>query len=73
VNIREASPFAVRAVCLSGQLFSQSSQEIGLDAIDKLELQNVKAESVNYRGRTAVCMTDAGAPDLGDAGHLALA
>jgi hypothetical protein len=42
------------AVCLSGRLPGQSSQEIRRDSIEKLELHHLKAEIVTYRGRAAV-------------------
>jgi len=41
-------------------------------ALAKLELHNVKAESVTYRGRGATRVTDTGAEGLGDAGRLAI-
>lgn len=41
-------------------------------AIDKFELRNVRAEPVTYIGREAIRITDTGAPDLGDAGLLAV-
>ena len=41
-------------------------------ALEKLELHNVKAESVTYRGRAATRVTDAGAEGLNDAGRLAI-
>ncbi len=50
--------------------FGQSSQEIGLSTLDKFELHNVKAESVTYRGHTAIRVTDAGAADVDDASGL---
>ena len=39
---------------------------------DRLDLRNVKAEAVNYKGRAAVRLTDAGAAELDDAGRLAI-
>ncbi len=51
---------------------AQSSQNVPGLSVDRLELRNVKAEAVNYKGRTAVRLIDAGAPDLGDAGRLAM-
>ena len=39
---------------------------------DRLDLRNVKAEAVNYKGRAAVRLTDAGAADLDDGGRLAI-
>lgn len=41
-------------------------------SLEKLELHNVKADSVTYRGRRATRVTDAGAEGLGDAGRLAI-
>lgn len=51
---------------------AQSSQNVPGLSVDHLELRNVKAEAVNYKGRPAVRLIDAGAPDLGDAGRLAI-
>lgn len=41
-------------------------------ALEKLELHNVKADSVSYRGRAAVRISDAGAPELDDGGRFAV-
>lgn len=41
-------------------------------ALEKLELHNVKVESVTYHGRAATRVTDAGAEGLDDAGRLAM-
>jgi hypothetical protein len=65
-------PFVLLATCLSGQLPGQSSQEVSLNAVDKLELHNVKADRVTYRGNAAVRIADAAATDVGDAGRLAV-
>jgi hypothetical protein len=51
--------------------FGQTAHEIALPAADKLELHNVKAETVNYQGRAAMRVTDAAAADVDDAGRLA--
>ncbi len=69
---RCAVPFVLLATCLSGQLPGQSSQEVSLNAVDKLELHNVKADRVTYRGNAAVRIADAAATDVGDAGRLAV-
>jgi hypothetical protein len=69
---RNASLIAVIAVCLSGQAVSQSPQEIRLNAIDNLELRNVKADFVTYRGRPAVRITDIAPPESGDDDRLAI-
>src|SRR5437764_253594 len=41
-------------------------------AVDQLELRNVKAETVNYKGKAAVRVIDAGPAQLDDAGRLAV-
>jgi hypothetical protein len=51
---------------------AQSGKNVPGLSVDHLELRNVKAETVNYKGRPAVRLIDAGAPDLGDAGRLAI-
>ena len=50
----------------------QEKQKAAGLALEKLELHNVKADSVSYRGRAAVRISDAGAQELGDAGRLAV-
>ena len=57
----------------SSLLSAQSPNSGGLERSPNLDLHNVKAESVTYLGRAALRVTDAGAPDLGDAGRLAIA
>jgi len=49
-----------------------SLSKLGLPSPDKLELHNVKAESVTYLGRDAVRIKDAGAANLDDAGRFAI-
>src|SRR5262245_32801016 len=51
---------------------AQSGKNVPGLSVDHLELRNVKAETVNYKGRPAIRLIDAGAPDLGDAGRLAI-
>jgi hypothetical protein len=58
--------FAIR------QPFAHWFQHAGLQSSEKLELHNVKAEPVTYLGHEAIRITDTGAPDLGDAGRLAV-
>lgn len=50
---------------------AQERQKAEPLALEKLELHNVKAEQVTYRGRAATRVTDAGAQGLDDAGRLA--
>jgi hypothetical protein len=45
---------------------------VSLNAADKLELHNVKADLVTFRGVAAVRIVDAAASDVGDAGRLAV-
>jgi hypothetical protein len=52
---------------------AQSAPNVPGIKVERLELRNVKAETVNYKGRPAVRLVDAGAPDLDDAGRLAIA
>lgn len=52
--------------------FAQQQQETKLLEVDKLELHSVKAEPVTYLGRAAIRITDAGTPDMDDAGRLAV-
>jgi len=60
------------AICFSGQLRGQSSQVVSLNAADKLETRNVKADLVTYRGVSALRITDSAASDVGDEGRLAI-
>ena len=46
------------------------AQVISLDAVDQLKLINVKAETVNFKGRKALRVSDAAAPGTGDEGRL---
>ena len=45
---------------------------VPIEPIARLNLQNVKAESVTYQGRAAVKLTDAGADGLPDGARLAV-
>src|SRR5438105_10215332 len=58
--------------CAALWLRAQSSQNVPQIAVERLELHNVKAEAINYKNRPAVRLSDVGAPDLGDAGRLAI-
>lgn len=69
---KDASFITFLAVCLTGHAISQSPQEIRLNAIDNLELRNVKADFLTYRDRAAVRITDIAPPDTGDEGRLAI-
>jgi len=51
---------------------AQATQNVPKLGVDQLELRNVKAEPVSYKGKDAVRLTDAGAPELDDAGRLAV-
>jgi len=48
------------------------AQTILLDSPDQLKLLNVKAESVTFKGRKALRVQDAAAPELGDEGRLVI-
>ena len=51
---------------------AQSSHSVPVLSVEQLELRYVKAETVTYQGRSGVRIVDVGAPDLGDAGRLAI-
>lgn len=51
---------------------AQSTQQVAGLSIDHMELRNVKAETVTYKGQSAVRLVDTGAHDLDDAGRLAI-
>jgi hypothetical protein len=51
---------------------AQSTQNVPTLSVDRLELRNVKGEAITYKGYPAVRLMDVGAPDLGDAGRLAI-
>jgi len=51
---------------------AQTNQNVPRLSVGNLELRNVKAKAVNYRARAAIQLIDRGAPDLGDAGRLAV-
>ena len=48
------------------------AQTVSLDAMDQLKLVNVKAETVNFKGRKALRVSDAAAPGTGDEGRLVI-
>lgn len=68
---RFALPLALLATCISGRLLCQSTHEVSLNAVDKLELRNVKADLVTYRGVAALRIADTATADVDDAGRLA--
>jgi hypothetical protein len=68
---RFALPLALLATCISGHLLCQPTHEVSLNAVDKLELRNVKADLVTYRGVAALRIADTAAADVDDAGRLA--
>jgi hypothetical protein len=72
MNRRRVSSIAILAVCLSGRLLGQSPQDIRLDAIEKLELHNLKANVVSYLGRAAVRIANTEAQDSGYGEGLAI-
>ena len=61
--------FGCLLLCSFGASFGQSVES---PRVDQLELHNVKADLESYQGRTAIRIVDVGAPDLGDAGRLAI-
>ena len=46
------------------------AQTISLGSPDQLKLVNVKAETINFKGRKALRVRDAAAPGIGDEGRL---
>ena len=62
---------AVVLLCPSTHLFGQAAKETGAIAPDKLELHNVKADALVYRGRAAVRIADPGNA-ASDAAQLAI-
>lgn len=66
--------FALAALLITSaaQSGSQERQKPVSLALDKLELHYVKAEQLNYLGRAAVRITDAGPEGLDDAGRFAI-
>ncbi|MGA8089494.1 MAG: hypothetical protein WCA10_19645 [Terracidiphilus sp.] len=69
---RYAVSLAILAVCLSGQMYGQASREVSLNAVDRLKLQNVKADQVTYRGVPALRVVDTAPASVDDAGRLAI-
>jgi len=67
-----AVSLVVMAVCLSGRMYGQTAREVSLNTVDKLKLQNVKADLVTYRGVPALRIVDAAPASIGDAGRLAI-
>lgn len=48
------------------------AQKVSLDVMDQLKLVNVKAETVNYKGRKALRVSDPGSAGTGDAEQLVI-
>jgi hypothetical protein len=71
VNVRlpRLCAFGCLLLCSFGASFGQSVES---PRVDQLELHNVKADLESYQGRTAIRIVDVGAPELGDAGRLAI-
>ena len=68
---RSAVSLAILAICLCGQMRGQASHDVSLN-VDKLKLQNVKADLVTYRGVAALRIVDTAPVSVGDAGRLAI-
>ena len=58
----------VTILCMS----AMQAQTISLDSPDQLKLVNVKAETVNFKGRKALRVLDAAKPGSGDEGRLVI-
>lgn len=54
MNLKQVKSITVLAACLVGRLRGQSTQEISLDSLNSLDLRNLKAQVIAYRGHTAV-------------------
>lgn len=67
-----AFALCVFLIGLAALVCGQERQKAETLSLEKLELHNVKAESVTYRGRAATRVTDAGAEKLDDADRLAI-
>jgi len=63
LNLKQVSAITVLAACLPGRFRGQSTQEISLDSLENLDLRNLKAEVVTYRGHTAVRVANTGPQD----------
>jgi len=62
----------VTLIIFAASLTIVSAQTISLDSPDQLKLLNVKAETVTFKGRKALRVSDAAAPELGDEGRLVI-
>lgn len=65
MTLGQVSAISVLAACLSATLVSQAPKEVHLDAIEKLELGNLKADLVSYLGRAAVRIVNTAAQGSG--------
>lgn len=72
MKLAQVSAISVLAACLSARLVSQAPKEVRLDAIEKLELGNLKADIVSYLGRAAVRIVNTGGEDSGYGDGLAI-
>src|SRR5580704_12747248 len=72
MNFGKVSANSFLAVCFCARLLNQEPQEVRLDTIEKLELQNLKADIVSYLGRAAVHIENTGPRDSGYGDGLAI-
>jgi hypothetical protein len=72
MNFGQVSANSFLAVCFCARLLNQEPQEVRLDTIEKLELQNLKADIVSYLGRAAVHIENTGPRDSGYGDGLAI-
>jgi len=72
VNLRHVISIAILPVCFSESLLGQSPQDFRLDAVEDLELHNLKADVVSYLGRTAVRIANTETQDSGYGEGLAM-
>ncbi|MGA2537228.1 MAG: hypothetical protein ABSF53_14520 [Terracidiphilus sp.] len=73
MNLRHLTAVAVLAVCVSGALPGQTSREVRLDSLERLDVPgNLKADIVDYRGRKAMRLANTRLPDSGYSEGLAI-
>jgi hypothetical protein len=70
--LKKMNLIAFVTFCLTGLAISQAPHVMPLNAIEDLELQNVKADFNTYRGSPAVRITDIAPDGIGDEGRFAI-
>lgn len=72
MNLRHVISIAILAVCFSETPLGQSPLDFRLDAVEELELHNLKADVVSYLARTAVRIANTETQDSGYGEGLAM-